>query len=256
MEAGITAGATSAGVYNALLGGKDNYAADRAAAAAAIEVTPLVRDAARANRAFLGRAVTWAARQGIGQFLDLGCGYSPLTRETARDVTAGALVAYVDTDPVVACHARALEAWPGVTAYQADLRDADAILRECEDDGWDLGEPTAVILGLVAQYMTAGEFRQVTARYVSRLAPGSAVIVSTWATAGDEMAARLAGTHPAELHVHSAEDMAAFLGGLEVVEPGITRAALWRPARPAGTGSRAVHILAGAGVKPRVPGPR
>ena len=252
METGTGAKATSAGTYDALLGGKDNYAADRAAAAEAIGITPLVREAALDNRAFLGRAVSWAARQGITQFLDLGCGY-PVPPVTHQDAGKGARVCYVDSDPVVACHARALLAGPGRTAHQADLRDADAIWRECEDDGWDLGEPVALILGLILQYFSTAEAVGIVSRYVSRLAPGSAVIVSAWACDDDGLADRLTGTHPADLYRHSRDDLRAMLGGLELVPPGITRAKWW-PALGARepAASRAVHVMAGVAVKPLV----
>lgn len=259
MEARTSAGATSAGVYDALLGGLDNFAADREAAAKAAAAYPGVREAARSNRAFLDAAVTRAAGLGIGQFLDLGCGFpaavagegrpARLTHEAAGE---GARVAYADTDPVVV-RTRALPAGPGMIALQADLRDADGILAACEAAGWDLGEPLCVILGLVLQYFGTREAGEAVARYTARLAAGSAVIVSAWACDDDGLAGELAATHPADLYRHSRDDLRAMLGGLELVPPGITRAKWW-PAvgarEPAA--SRSVHVMAAMAVKPLV----
>lgn len=94
--------------YDYLLGGKDNFAADRDAAEQALSVVPFGREVARANRQFLVRAVTLMARSGIDQFIDLGCGLPtrPNVHEVARDIRPAARVLYVDTDPVVCAHAR------------------------------------------------------------------------------------------------------------------------------------------------------
>jgi S-adenosyl methyltransferase len=137
------AGPTVAGVYNHLLGGRDNFIAGRELAAALTAICPVAADLAKENRAFLARAVTWAAEAGIGQFLDLAAGFpvSPLTHETVRAVRPDARVAYVDTDPVVVAHAKALLTGPGITVHERDLRDADAILGEVDKDGWELAEP-------------------------------------------------------------------------------------------------------------------
>ena len=122
-------------VYNAILGGKDNYAADRAAAEATIRAFPGNAMAARANRAFLARAVRYlAAEAGIRQFLDIGTGLPSAdnTHEVAQAAAPGCRVVYVDNDPIVLAHARALltSAEPGATSYiEADLRDPGKILQ-------------------------------------------------------------------------------------------------------------------------------
>ncbi len=113
-------------VYNYWLGGKDHYAADRAEAERLLAIYPPLRDLVRENRAFVTQAVSWAARQGIGRFIDLGAGLpaSPPVHQAARAVLPAARVAYVDIDPVVLSHARALlTSDDGVTAVAADLRD-------------------------------------------------------------------------------------------------------------------------------------
>ena len=113
-------------VYDYWLGGKDNYPADRAEGEQLLGIYPPLRDLVRENRAFVIQAVSWAARQGIGQFIDLGAGLpaSPAVHQAARKVMPSARVAYVDIDSVVLSHARALLATSdGVTAVAADLRD-------------------------------------------------------------------------------------------------------------------------------------
>ena len=114
-------------VYDYLLNGKDHFAADREVAERLLAVAPLTADVTRENRQFLARAVTWAANQGISQFIDLGCGMPtvPNTHETALGITTGAHVAYVDNDAVVLSHLRALAAQgnPGVTVVDGDVRD-------------------------------------------------------------------------------------------------------------------------------------
>ena len=170
-------------VYNYWLGGSDNYAADREQAEqASFQIYPGIADAVRANRQFVGRAVTWAAREGIGQFIDLGAGLpaSPSVHETARAVLPGAHVAYVDNDPVVISHARALLATDdGVAAVPGDLRDPAAVLAsEGLTEVIDIRRPACVILALVLHFSDAVTAREITAGYISALAPGSCVVLS------------------------------------------------------------------------------
>jgi SAM-dependent methyltransferase len=258
--------ATMAGVWDALLGGKDNFAADRAAAAALCEISPLILQAARNNKMFLARAAAWAAQRGVGQFLDLGCGYPakitddkglpvPLTHDAAGPA---ARVAYADTDPVVVSHCLALLAGPGRTAYRADLRNTDLILSQCEADGWDLADPVCVILGAVLHYFPAPQARQVVTRYASRLAPGSVVIISVMTGDDEETAGQVIGVYPAaRVYRHTAADVASFFTGLNLVPPGVTRAKWWPAIRtPDDDACRPVRVLAGVAVKPAVPQPR
>jgi S-adenosyl methyltransferase len=119
-------------VYACLLGGKDHYAADRVQARRLLAIYPLLAAMARENRDFQARAITWAARTGISQFLDLGAGLpaAPNTHRVARATCPAAAVAYIDTDPVVVAHARALLAGDGVAAVAADLQDPAAVLAD------------------------------------------------------------------------------------------------------------------------------
>src|SRR5277367_979945 len=169
-------------VYDYWLSGKDNYPADRAEAERLLGIYPPLRDLVRENRAFVIQAVSWAARQGIGQFIDLGAGLptSPAVHQAARTVMPLARVAYVDIDPVVLSHARALLATSdGVTAVAADLRDPGAVLADPELRAViDPARPVCVILGAVLHFMDADAARAVTAGYTRLMARGSCLVIS------------------------------------------------------------------------------
>src|ERR1700754_1658446 len=148
----------SARVWNYWLGGKDNFAVDREAGDRVRAVFPAIVDNARAQRAFLGRAVRHlAADRGVRQFLDLGTGLPTAdnTHEIAQSVAPESRVVYVDNDPLVLVHARALltSSPEGVTAYlDADLRDTDQILEQAADT-LDFGRPVAIMLLAILHYI-------------------------------------------------------------------------------------------------------
>ena len=181
-------------VYDYWLGGKDHYAADRAEGDRLLEIYPQLADLVQENRAFIIRAVTMAADLGISQFIDLGAGLpaSPAVHQAARKVMPEARVAYVDTDPVVLSHARALLATSdGIAAIAADLRDPAAVLAHQELRAViDPARPVAVILGAVLHFLDAQAARQVTAGYARQMAPGSCLIISV-ARFDDEAPERL-----------------------------------------------------------------
>ena len=240
----------TARVYSRLLGGKDHFPADRGEADVLLGIYPPLADMARENRAFIAEAVTWAANAGIGQFIDLGAGLpsTPAVHQTARTVLDGARVAYVDLDPMVLSHARALLAGPGLAAVAADLRDPDAVLADPELRAViDPAEPVCVILGAVLHFLDADAARQVTAGYARLIAPGSCLVISC-ATFDDEtLAKRLAAEYTAG-HVvnHSREDVASFFADLEMVGPGVSEAQTWRPWLPEPVlRRRDGHVLAG-----------
>jgi hypothetical protein len=219
-------------VYNYWLGGKDHYEADRVQAEQLLRIYPGIADAVRSNRQFVGRAVTWAAQEGIGQFIDLGAGLpaAPSVHETARAVLPGAHVAYVDNDPVVIAHASALLATDdSVAAIPGDLRDPGAVLASEDLTAViDLRRPACVILALVLHFSDAATAREITAGYISALAPGSCVVLSVGGN--DDPGGRAAATYTAgTLHTHSREEVAGFLDGLDLVEPGLSDARAWRP---------------------------
>jgi O-methyltransferase involved in polyketide biosynthesis len=238
-------------VYDYWLGGKDHFRADRAEAGRLLRLYPPLAAMARENRAFLARAVTWAAGQGIGQFLDLGAGLPTAqnTHQVARAVNPAARVAYVDTDPVVLAHARALLATgDGVTAVAADLRDPAAVLA---DPGLraviDPAEPAAVLLGAVLHFLDADAARQVTAGYAQAMTPGSCLIISVARYDDETLAKQLAAEYTAGQFVnHTPADIASFFAGLDMTGPGLAEAQTWRPWMSAPVLRRRTgHVLAG-----------
>ena len=191
-------------IYNYWLGGKDHFAADRAEADRLVALYPPLPALVRENRAFLIKATRWAARQGIGQFIDLGAGLpaSPSVHQAARAVLPAARVAYVDIDPVVLTHAVALLATgDGVAAVDADLRDPAAVLGHQDLRAViDPGRPVCVILGAVVHFLDPDAACAVTAGYVSLMAPGSCLVLSC-ARFEDEDAGQAAsrGVHRGDL---------------------------------------------------------
>ena len=240
-------------VYDYWLGGKDHYAADRAEAERLLAIYPPLRDLVRENRAFVTQAVSWAARQGIGQFIDLGAGLpaSPPVHRVARAVLPAARVAYVDVDPVVLSHARALLATDdGVTAVAADLRDPAAVLAHPQLRAViDLREPVCVILAAVLHFLDADAARAVTGGYARLMAPGSSLIISVACYDDEALGKRLAAEYTAApWHNHSPADVESFFAGLELVGPGVTEAQTWRAWQPEPVlRRREGHVLAGVG---------
>jgi SAM-dependent methyltransferase len=242
-------------IYDYWLGGKDNYAADRAEAERLIAVYPRLPLLARQSRLFLARAVQWLAKQGITQFLDLGCGLptGQNTHEIAQAVHRDCRVVYVDADPVVISHAQALLRGPGVTAIYGDLAEPSEILAELRARHLiNLAEPTAVILAMVLHFFDATTAHDIVATFARAVTPGSYFVLSMGS--GDEQTGDAltreyeAGT----LYNHSLAQIAAFLEDLEPIPPGVTDAVAWMPGSPgqpppAQTGG---HILAGVARKP------
>jgi hypothetical protein len=221
-------------VYDYLLNGKDNFAADRELAERLLAVAPLTAEVTRENRQFLARAVTWTANQGITQFIDAGCGMptAPNTHGTARAVTAGARVAYVDNDAVVLSHLRALatKGDPGVTVVDGDLRETDTIL-DAVAAGIDLAAPACLLMGCVLHFFAPEAARDLVARYVAALAPGSCVVLSAGRADG-EAAKRGFGAYSSggtQVYNHSVPEFASFFGSLELVPPGVVDAREWHP---------------------------
>jgi hypothetical protein len=229
-------------VYDYWLGGKDNFEADRIAGEATIAAYPAIRASARANRAFLARSVRYlAGEQGIRQFLDIGTGLPTAsnTHEVAQSVAPDSRIVYVDNDPLVLSHARALltSSPEGVTAYlDADLRDTDDILNLAADT-LDFTQPVAIVLLAILHYIPdLDEAEKIVARLVGAVPPGSYVTISHAASdiAPGEMAEmiRRLNEHLAEAnHVgRPREVVARFFDGLELVDPGVVKVTQWRPA--------------------------
>jgi SAM-dependent methyltransferase len=242
-------------VYDFWLGGKDNYAADRAEAERLTGIYPRLPRLARQNRLFLARAVHWLARQGVRQFLDLGCGLPTghNTHQVAQAAHPDCRVVYVDSDPVVVAHARALLSGTGVTAVGGDLADPDAILADPQlRQVIDLAEPVAVILAMVLHFFAEHTARAIVAGYVRAVAPGSYVVLSV-GSGDDQIGGTLVREYQAgTLYNHSPAQIMGFLDGLDLVPPGLAKAWEWGP-QVAGLplpDSSGGHVLAGLGYKP------
>src|SRR5258705_7262367 len=186
-------------VYDYLLDGKDNFAVDREVAQRMMAVAPLTAEVTRENRQFLARAVAWAANRGITQFIDLGCGLStaPNTHETARAIAAGARVAYLDNDAVVLSHLHALAAKgnPGVTVVDGDVREVTTVLGAVAA-GIDLSAPACLLMGFLLHFFAPDAARDLVARYVAALAPGSYVVLSVGRADAEAAKAASAPTPP------------------------------------------------------------
>jgi O-methyltransferase involved in polyketide biosynthesis len=197
-----------------------------------IEMAPLAPVITRENRQFLIRAVTWAASQGIGQFLDLGCGMptAPDTLESARGVIADARVAYVDNDPVVLSHlsARVAKGTPGVTVVAGDVREVQVILDGVQA-GLDLSAPVCLIMGFLLHFSTADAARDLVARYTAALPPGSLLVLSAIHvdTKGADEGFAGYSSAVAPVYNHSAVEFASFFDSLELLPPGVVDARMW-----------------------------
>jgi len=232
-------------VYDYWLGGKDNFTADRVAGEETVAAFPGIRQSAQANRAFLRRTVRYlAGSEGISQFLDIGTGLP--TESNTHEVAQGALpesrVVYVDNDPLVLAHARALltSGPQGVTTYlDADLRDTDTILEQSART-LDFTRPVGVVLLAMLHYIPdLAEARQIVARLIGALPTGSFLVISH---AGADLLADDVAAFEKSLNAHlSAKQrhvarprdvVASFFDGVELVEPGLVRVSEWRPDSP------------------------
>src|ERR1700733_14061221 len=172
---------SSARIYDYLLGGKDHFAVDRAIGEQLVAINPAAPELVAENCRFLARAVAWAARQGIRQFIDLGSGMptDPSTHETAQAASPGARVVYVDTDPVVLAHLRAFAEHgnEAVTVTRGEAGDVAAFI-EAVSAGVDTSAPVCLLMGMLLHFFTAAEARALVAAYAAALAPGSYLVLS------------------------------------------------------------------------------
>ena len=226
-------------VYDYWLGGKDNFAVDRALADAIAEQYPASRDMAIDNRRFLSRAVPWCVRQGCSQFLDLGAGLPTAenTHQSARTADPSARAVYVDLDPVAVLHAQALLAGsPGIGAALADLRDPGAVLaHQAVCEVIDFSRPAGIIMTMVLHFCPVRQAREIVAEYVKVLVPGSFLILSIGRNDDAELFEKVRGQYSAagDLYNHSRDEVLSFFGdGLELVTPGLVLAHAWRGGMP------------------------
>ena len=220
-------------IYDVLAGGRDNFAADGELAGRLLEVCPSLRNLVQENRAFIARAVTWAAQDGIGQFADVGTGTSvrPPVGDPARAVIPGARIAYIDHDPIVIAIARALLADDeGTAAAAADLTDPAAVLAHQEVRAViDPAEPVCVVLGLALSLMPVRQAREAVAGYADLIAPGSHGVISCARSDDEELRKQFSEAFTAaDSYNHSPDEVKGFLAGLELVPPGLVAAPNWR----------------------------
>ncbi|GGS45851.1 hypothetical protein GCM10010156_00620 [Planobispora rosea] len=227
-------------MYDYYLGGKDNFASDREAAENFIKVLPGIREMARSNRAFLSRAVSEIAGRGVRQFLDIGSGLPTQenVHQVAHRIIPDARVVYVDNDPIVMAHGRALlEDNPHTTVVQADMREPKALLDHPDiQTKIDFNQPVAVLLLAMLHFVPDdGDATAIVAAIREKLAPGSYLILSH-AYAGDVSEEKHARgqevyrtTATGSLTSRGPGHLAAYADGLEVLDPGIVPVQAWRP---------------------------
>jgi S-adenosyl methyltransferase len=252
----------SARVWNYWLGGKDNYPVDRAAGDQFRQMFPEIVDAARASRGFLTRAVRFLAGEaGIRQFLDVGTGLPTVdnTHEVAQRVAPESRIVYVDNDPLVLAHARALltSTPQGATDYvDADLREPDRIL-EAAARTLDFGQPVALmLLGILGHMGDYDEARAIVRRLLAPLPSGSylalndgTAVVNKEAVERAQVLYNQSGAVP--YHPRTPEQIAGFFEGLELLEPGVVSCPRWRPEpQPDGGLPPEVDMFGGVARKP------
>ncbi|HYN92790.1 MAG TPA: SAM-dependent methyltransferase [Pilimelia sp.] len=240
---------SAARVYDFMLGGTHNFASDRAAAAAAVEVMPQLPAIMKLNRAFLRAAVATAAADGLDQFIDLGSGIPTVgtVHEIARQHRPRARVVYVDVDPIAVIHSREILAGdPDSAVLQANLLDADTILA---DSGLrsviDFSRPVGLLLVAVAHFLAdTASFLRALRTYQESLAPGSLLILSHASAEGSpesaEKARQVYNRTTSPLVLRGRDDLRALLAGWRLREPGVVSAAEWLASAAEPSDARAV----------------
>ena len=242
--------ANVARMYDFMLGGKENYESDRNAVRQLIGMAPDAGLNAQQNRAFLGRAVRFVVSQGVTQFLDIGAGLPTQenVHQVARTVAPTARTVYVDNDPVVLSHARALLGDdPQATVAAGDLRDPAEILSDPEVRGLlDLSRPVCVLLVAILHFVPDGDDpARLVAAFRDAMAPGSYLILSH--ASMDGAPPQLAAVRSADaedvydrasapLIMRDVPQVSALLSGFSLVEPGLVHVTDWRPDSPASHG--------------------
>ncbi|MFB9963407.1 SAM-dependent methyltransferase [Sinosporangium siamense] len=228
-------------MYDYYLGGKDHFAADREAAEQFIRLLPGIREIALANRGFLARSVDHAARSGISQFLDIGSGLPTQenVHEVAHRVVPEARVVYVDNDPIVLSHGRALLAdSPGTTVVAGDMREPARLFTNPEiTTQIDFTRPVAVLMVAMLHFISDHDLvAHIIDVIRGKLVAGSHLIVSHAFEGDADTMTREAGqriyraTNTGSLTSRGPDDLAALVKDMELLEPGIVPVHAWRPA--------------------------
>jgi S-adenosyl methyltransferase len=254
--------ANVARVYDYWLGGSHNFLADQDVARAIAAVEPSMPAIARANRAFLGRAVRFLVAAGIGQFLDIGSGIPTESNvhEVAQRGDPGARVVYVDIDEVAVAHSKAILAGnPNATVIRADLREPGKILaHEGTRRLIDTGQPVGLLLMVVLHFIAdEADPWGIVATLRDALAPGSYLVLGHATYEGESVVARAAEkvynrSVATGLHLRSRAEILRFFDGFEIVGPGLVYVPLWRPDSPADMPADPTRFqcLVGVGRKP------
>jgi S-adenosyl methyltransferase len=254
-----TSAAHSARVWNYLLGGKDNFAADREVGDTILQMFPGIAHIARLQREFLGRAVRYLAGEaGIRQFLDIGTGLPTAdnTHQIAQQVAPESRIVYVDNDPLVLVHARALltSAPGGMTSYiEADVRDTEEILGEAART-LDFSQPIALMmLGIMGQLPDSAGPRSIVSTLLDALPPGSYLALSDGTDTNPELNQAIAAYNQnsaSSYHLRSPAEIARFFDGLALIPPGVVTTSRWRPdLADASAERREVDAICGVGRK-------
>ena len=233
-----TSTAHSARVWNYLLGGKDNFAADRQVGDMILQMFPDIAHIARLQRRFLARAVRYlAADAGIRQFLDIGTGLPTAnnTHQLAQQIAPESKIVYVDNDPLVLVHARALltSAPGGMTSYvEADVRNTAEILEQAACT-LDFGQPVALMmLGILGQVADSADPGSIVDTLIGALPPGSYLALSDGTDTSPALNRAIAAynqSSASSYHLRSPERIARFFDGLTLVPPGVVTTSRWRP---------------------------
>ncbi|WP_026411092.1 SAM-dependent methyltransferase [Actinomadura oligospora] len=252
-----TSVATAARMYDYYLGGKDNFAVDRDAAERVLSAAPEVRPIALENRRFLQRGVRYLAEQGVTQFLDIGTGLPTQgnVHQIAQAHDPAARVVYVDNDPIVLVHARALLSSNSATkVVTADLRDPDAVLGSASEL-LDLSRPFALLMAAVLHFVPDSDRpHELVAGYREVLPSGGHLLVSH--VTGDTRPQSSAGAaaayrntrNPATLR--TVEQIAGFFGDFDLAEPGLVPVPRWRPDSPVPSDAEDIWMYGAVGRKP------
>jgi len=250
----------SARVWNYFLGGKDHFAADRRLGEQIRAAYPQIVQVAQVSRAFLRRVVTYLVGEaGIRQFLDIGTGLPTAdnTHEVAQRVDPTCRIVYVDNDPLVLAHARALltSSADGACDYvDADVRDPDTILAAAART-LDFTRPVALtMLGILGSVVDYDQARAIVRRLVAAVPPGSYLVVNDGTNVVDQRArdeaTQLSIDAGAAYIARSPAQIAAYFDGLELLEPGVVPTPWWRPDPGAGEPPEELDVYCGVARKP------
>jgi hypothetical protein len=246
-------------IYDYWLGGKDNFAADREAAERALAAAPAIRTGVHANRRFLGRTVRYMTQAGVRQFLDIGTGIPTAnnTHQVAQAAEPDARVVYVDNDPIVLSHARALlKGTTAPTAYiDADARDAGKILEDAAQT-LDFTQPVGVMLiALLHCIPDEDQPYQLVRNFMDAVPAGSYLAIShpyeeRQPEEPSEAAEIMSKAMGQKVTLRNREQVARFFDGLELVEPGVVRIQDWRPDSELDLNISATNMTGGLARKP------